>query len=110
AGVLFALVLGISSSFAVASYGDPLAEMIGAFTGCYTIVAIIAILSSGRRAANTFRAERDAASQSQLVGLLLRDFETQSSDVLWEIDTQGLFGRISPKLRSLMQLGTGDMG
>ena len=44
------------------------------------------------------RAEASAEHQSQVVGLLLRDFEEHASDVLWEVDAQGRFCHISTRL------------
>jgi len=94
AAIVFAFTIGASSSCAMALYRDPLAFA----------VVIVAVLFGARRSAAALRAEREAERQSQLVALLLKDFESQSADVMWEIDAQGHFGRVSPKLRSLMRL------
>ena len=43
-------------------------------------------------------AQRQAAQQGELVGLLLRDFESQASDWLWQIDAQGRLQHVSVRL------------
>jgi diguanylate cyclase (GGDEF)-like protein len=110
AAVVFALVVGASTSAAIAMYADPMAGYLAALMAGYTVVVIVAILFCARRAAGALRAEREAERQGQLVGLLLRDFESQSADVLWEIDAQGRFGRVSPKLATLMRLEGDALG
>jgi diguanylate cyclase (GGDEF)-like protein len=67
------------------------------------------------------RAESEAAKQSQLVGLLLHDFEEGSQDWLWESNQTGTLKNVSPRLaaqfgspadqidgRSLVDLLAGD--
>jgi diguanylate cyclase (GGDEF)-like protein len=110
AAVVFVLVVGASSSAAVSQFRDPLAGWMGLMMAIYTVVVMIVVSFSARRAVGVLRTEREAERQRQLVGVLLRDFESQSSDVLWEIDALGRFGRVSPKLQSLMRLEAGDIG
>ncbi|TAL13734.1 MAG: EAL domain-containing protein [Aquabacterium sp.] len=44
------------------------------------------------------RAESEKEKQQQLVGLLLRDFEENTSDWLWEVSRQGLLRHVSARL------------
>jgi diguanylate cyclase (GGDEF)-like protein/PAS domain S-box-containing protein len=104
AAIAFALVTGVSTSAAVASYPDPLAPVLAILMVTYTLVVCMAVLFTARRFAGALRAEREAERQGQLVSLLLKDFESQSADVMWETDAQGRFGRASPKLLALMRL------
>ena len=48
--------------------------------------------------------QREAERQSQVVGLLLRDFEEHSVDVLWEIDRRGRFTHVSDRLAALREI------
>ncbi|MEP6503880.1 MAG: diguanylate cyclase, partial [Betaproteobacteria bacterium] len=104
AAVLFTLVVGGSMTAAVAMYHDPLAPVLSALMAAYTGVTLVAVMFSSRRSAAALRAEREAERQGQLVSLLLKDFESQSADVMWETDAQGRLARISPKLMTLMRL------
>ena len=70
----------------------------------YTVVTVAAVILGARRSAGALRAEREADRQGQLVALLLKDFESQSADVMWETDAAGRFARVSPKLTTLMRL------
>jgi diguanylate cyclase (GGDEF)-like protein/PAS domain S-box-containing protein len=110
AAAIFVLTVGGSSSAAMALYPGPLAGVMSFLMAVYTIVVMIVVTFSARRAVGGQHTEREAERQRQLVGMLLRDFESQSEDVLWETDAQGRFGRVSPKLQSLMRLDAGHIG
>lgn len=64
----------------------------------YAVVAIVAARAMGKHL--TQRVEADALNehQQQLIGLLLRDFEEQGSDVIWEIDAKGRLVQVSKRL------------
>jgi diguanylate cyclase (GGDEF)-like protein/PAS domain S-box-containing protein len=56
------------------------------------------ISAIGRTLQARVSAEVRADHQNQLIGLLLRDFEEQGSDVLWEIDAAGRLCHVSDQL------------
>jgi diguanylate cyclase (GGDEF)-like protein/PAS domain S-box-containing protein len=51
-------------------------------------------------------AEAEAERQNEVIGLLLRDFEENASDVLWETDAQGHLVHASPRLLMMFGLPT----
>jgi diguanylate cyclase (GGDEF)-like protein len=107
AAVAFAAVIGLSTSAAVLHYDDHLAVLLSGLMAGYTAVTVAAILLGARRSAGALRAEREAERRGQLVGLLLKDFESQSADVMWETEAGGRLSRVSPKLTALMGLDPG---
>ena len=104
AAVLFTVIIGVSTSAAVTQYHDPLAMLLAALMAGYTVVVVAAVILGARRSAGALRAEREAERQGQLVALLLKDFESQSADVMWETDASGRLVRVTPKLVALMRL------
>ena len=104
AAVLFTVIIGVSTSAAVTQYDDPLAVLLAALMAGYTVVVVAAVILGARRSAGALRAEREAERQGQLVALLLKDFESQSADVMWETDASGRLVRVTPKLIALMRL------
>ena len=104
AAVVFASIVGASTSMAVAQGHDAMALLLAALMAGYTVVTCAAVILGARRSAGALRAEREAERQGQLVALLLKDFESQSADVMWETDATGRFVRITPKLSALMRL------
>jgi diguanylate cyclase (GGDEF)-like protein len=110
AAAVFAFVIGASTTAAIACQDYAMAGALSALMASFTAVVIVAIVFGARRAADSLRAEREAARQGRLVGMLLRDFESQSADVLWETDAQGRLGRVSPRLRELMRLDADAIG
>jgi diguanylate cyclase (GGDEF)-like protein len=104
AAVVYTVLIGVSTSAAVARIHDPVAALLGLLMAGYTLVSVAAVFLGARRSAGALRAEREAERQGQLVALLLKDFESQSSDVMWETDASGRLVRITPKLTTLMRL------
>ena len=96
AAIVFTVIIGVSTSAAVAQIHDPLAALLSALMAGYTVVTVAAVILGARRSAGALRAEREAERQGQLVALLLKDFESQSADVMWETDAAGRLVRISP--------------
>ncbi len=108
AAIVFTVIIGASTSAAIAQYHDEMATLLSAMIGTYTLITLTAIILGGRRSAGAIRAEREAERQGQLVALLLKDFESQSSDVLWETDAAGRLVRMTPRLMALMRLDDGE--
>ena len=104
AAVVFSVIVGVSTSAAVAQMHDPMALLLSGLMAGYTLVTVAAIVLGARRSAGALRAEREAERQGQLVALLLKDFESQSADVMWETDSSGRLVRTTPKLSALMRL------
>jgi diguanylate cyclase (GGDEF)-like protein len=104
AAVVYTVIIGASTTAAVTQYQDPLAMLLAALMAGYTVVVVAAVILGARRSAGALRAEREAERQGQLVALLLKDFESQSADVMWETDAIGRLVRITPKLSALMRL------
>ena len=104
AAVAYTVLIGISTSVAAARIHDPMAALLSALMAGYTVVTVAAVFLGARRSAGALRAERESERQGQLVALLLKDFESQSADVMWETDAAGRLVRITPKLTALMRL------
>ena len=104
AAIVFTVIIGVSTSAAVAQINDPMAALLAGLMAGYTLVTVAAIILGARRSAGALRSEREAERQGQLVALLLKDFESQSADVMWETDAAGRLVRITPKLIALMRL------
>ena len=75
----------------------------------YAGILLCASLSVSRMFIGRFRAELAAEREQQIVGLLLRDFEANASDWLWETDRQGNITRAGPRLAEELGLGTTDV-
>ncbi|RZS58387.1 putative bifunctional diguanylate cyclase/phosphodiesterase [Sphaerotilus mobilis] len=88
----------------------------GAFDGIGLLlwVGCIAVLASTVRwTASSLqarvRAEHLAEQQGQLISLLLRDFEDQGADVLWEIDASGRLQRVTRRLAGALGLPLSEL-
>jgi diguanylate cyclase (GGDEF)-like protein/PAS domain S-box-containing protein len=69
---------------------------------CYSAVVIFGALSAARQSANLLRARLTQARQARVQSLLLRDFEAQASEALWETGDDGRLLQVSPRLAEVL--------
>jgi len=102
AGTVYVLILGTSSAVALVRADFPLVWPVGMLLLVYAGIVIASVWLTARLFGARLAAETDARQQSEVIGLLLRDFEENTSDVLWEIDAEGRLCRVSPRLAALI--------
>ena len=96
----YAYLGGLSLSLIVSQFMLPSAQLgAGAvqWAGCAAVM-VGDVLMMSRTLRARVQAEMQAEHQSQLIGLLLRDFEEQGSDLLWQIDERGCLSQVSRRL------------
>ncbi len=101
AGVAYVLVLGLGGALALARSSIDMAPVIGALLLLYCVIVITSVRSTSRLFGARLMAEAEAERQNEVIGLLLRDFEEHSSDVLWEIGRDGCLRHASSRLSRL---------
>ena len=77
---------------------ESLAAMSGIFAGCIAAV----VIERGRSFVRQFLASRELHEKSEVISLLLREFEANASDWLFEIDPRGRLVRVSQRLAELI--------
>ena len=102
AGLAYVSVLGLGGALALAMSGLALAPLIALLLLSYTAVVMATVWATARLFGARLVAEADAGRQGEIVGLLLRDFAENASDVLWEIDAQGRLRAASERLATLL--------
>ncbi|WAC62036.1 EAL domain-containing protein [Pseudoxanthomonas sp. SL93] len=70
---------------------------------CYATMLTITLLFVSRTLVRRIEAEMAAERQQQIIGLLLRDFEQNANDWLWESDCQGHLTRASVRLSQVLE-------
>ena len=70
---------------------------------------IASVWSTARLFGGRLRAEAETARQNELIGLLLRDFEENASDLLWEIDAEGRLCHVSSRMERLFGMTAGRL-
>ena len=76
---------------------------------CYAVMLSIALLFASHLFVRRVEAELAADRQGQIVGLLLRDFESKANDWLWESDCDGVLTRAGPRLAHMLGHGQEDL-
>ncbi len=102
ASLAHVLVLGLGFIVALLRTGDAALSVLAAMLLVYIAVIVAGVRTVDRLFGERLRSVREAERQSQMVGLLLRDFEEHSVDVLWEIDRRGRFTHASDRLAALL--------
>ncbi|KQP19575.1 hypothetical protein ASF43_28725 [Pseudorhodoferax sp. Leaf267] len=69
---------------------------------CYAFILTVALLFASRLFVKRIEAEQATEQERQIVGLLLRDFETDARDWLWESRPSGELTRVGVRLCELL--------
>jgi diguanylate cyclase (GGDEF)-like protein len=101
AGTVFPLLVGTGAAVAMTRLdGDTALPMSLLLLG-YLVIMLFGVLSWSRLFKARVVAELRAAGHREVIGLLLRDFEQNAADVLWEIDAEGNLRRVSSRMARL---------
>jgi diguanylate cyclase (GGDEF)-like protein len=104
AGTVYAAILGLAAMLALLLSSLPLAPAIAALLLIYMGVVVAVVWSTARLFGARMVAEAEAERQNEVVGLLLRDFEENASDLLWETGVDGRLRAPSQRLLQLLDL------
>jgi diguanylate cyclase (GGDEF)-like protein/PAS domain S-box-containing protein len=110
AGTAYTLILGLGVGISLFGSNFALAWPVGALLLIYAGIVVASVWSTARMFGARLMAEAQAAQQSEVIGLLLRDFQENASDVLWEIDAIGRLRHASPRLAALFGLSVAQLG
>ncbi len=103
AGLVYTALLGAAAVLALALSGLALAPAITMLLSIYAAIVMASVWSTARLFGARLVAEAEAERQNEVVGLLLRDFEENTSDVLWETGPDGRLRGTSDRLLQLLQ-------
>ena len=101
AGTAWVLVLGSSAALTLFQADFSMAVPVSALLTIYSLIVIASVWSNARLFGARMMAEAESARQNDVIGLLLRDFEENASDVLLEVDAEGRICHVSPRLERL---------
>jgi diguanylate cyclase (GGDEF)-like protein/PAS domain S-box-containing protein len=101
AGTAYVLVMAFGGGVALFSADLPLARTLATLLCIYGLIVIASVWATARLFGARLMAEAEAERQNEVIGLLLRDFEENASDVLWEVDAEGRLCHVSPRLAAL---------
>ena len=90
--------------------GGPIFGAIAVLLLSYAAVVSLAAMALARQSTALLRARFQHARQQQVVSLLLRDFEENSSDALWETDAGGRIVHRSVRLSHLLGMAEDRLG
>ncbi|UCU99929.1 putative bifunctional diguanylate cyclase/phosphodiesterase [Acidovorax radicis] len=99
AAISYVLLLGLGSAIGLAqAASQPGMLTLLCLLMAYALIVIASVRVVARSYGSRLTAEAQAAHQEQIVGLLLRDFEENTSDFLWEVSNTGALLHSSTRL------------
>ena len=98
AGLLWTVCLGLGCAIALSLLSGPIYFAILILLVVYSILMAVTVLFNAHLLVSRVRAEAQAERQSQVVELLLKDFEGSARDWLWETDATGNLRHVSARL------------
>jgi diguanylate cyclase (GGDEF)-like protein/PAS domain S-box-containing protein len=101
AGTVFPLLVGTGAAVAMTRLDSETALPMSLLLLGYLLIMLFGVLSWSRMFKARVVAELRAAGHREVIGLLLRDFEQNAADVLWEIDGEGHLRRVSSRMARL---------
>lgn len=102
AGMIYPAIVGVGAAAMLATADPALAGPLAALLVAQAIIVALGVHSSAATFKGRVVAELRAEQQHQVIGLLLRDFEQQAADVLWEADAQGRLRHVSNRLARML--------
>lgn len=109
AGTAWVLILTLASFIAIMTAEFPLAASVGSLLLIYGFIVTASVWATAHTFCSRLLAEARTEQQNQVIGLLLRDFEENASDVLWEIDARGYLTHISSRLEEAFGLTAAEL-
>lgn len=110
ASLAYTAVITLGALVALWRDGDPLYLAVAVMLACYSLVVALGAMAMSRQATALLRARFEQARQQQVVSLLLRDFEENASDALWETDAEGRLVHSSTRLAALLGVDADRLG
>ena len=102
AALAFTLALMIPALADLVFIGGAIYGWLAALTVSFTFVVARTVSKHADLFIDSHFASAQIRHQSQIIGLLLKDFEEGASDFLWETDSRGRLTRVSARLATLI--------
>lgn len=98
----YIVTMTAGSVIALAHTGGTVGAYLIVMALLYAVLLVLCVLTSARIYNARLVSEREARQQGEWLGLLLRDFEEHSADLLWEVGRDGRFTRTSARLAAAL--------
>lgn len=98
----FVLTSGMGAVIALFTSGLAQASGFVVLLFAYCGIVIYSVWTFAKTFGARMVAEACAERQNEVIELLLKDFEDHASDLLWELDAEGRFVRVSPRLEQAL--------
>ncbi|PTT80114.1 hypothetical protein DBR42_19995, partial [Pelomonas sp. HMWF004] len=110
ASLAYTWLIAAGAAVALWRGGEPIFGAVALLLLVYAVVVSLAAMAWARQGTALLRGRLSYARQQQVVSLLLKDFEENASDALWETDADGRLVHRSPRLASLLGVAEERLG
>jgi PAS domain S-box-containing protein len=109
AALVFSGLICLGGAAVLCIDGKPIFKILALLLLSYFAVLAYGIRWISRLFVRQLLSRAEAKEKSELIGLLLHDFEQASSDWLWHLDEQGQIVEPSPRFASAFGMAKGDL-
>jgi diguanylate cyclase (GGDEF)-like protein/PAS domain S-box-containing protein len=102
AAAVYFLVIEFACLTAFVLHGGAAYFSLAAMSAIFALVIAAVVAERGRMFVRMHLANRQLSEKSDVISLLLREFEANASDWLFEVDAQARFVRVSERLAALL--------
>lgn len=102
ASLVYVSIFSLSSLIALLSTQEPVMAGVAVLVFIYAAVVFVGGMSYWRKATALILSQSEAVRHEQMLAVMLRDFEQNTTDALWETDPQGHLRHPSARLAKLM--------
>lgn len=103
ASLAYVLIFAAASLVALLMTNDPVMAGVAVLVGMYAAMVFVGGMSYWRKATALMLSQGEAVRHEHMLEVMLRDFEQNATDALWETDRQGHLRHPSPRLAKLMR-------
>ncbi|MDB5600227.1 MAG: diguanylate cyclase [Xanthobacteraceae bacterium] len=102
AAIAYTILLAVGGVIALTLSTNPVWLTVCVLISFYAIMVSLSVGRNARLFTDRLLRQAEIEQQGQVIGLLLRDFEENASDWLWELDTDGRLQWVSPRLSAAL--------
>lgn len=103
ASLLYGGLFTFSALWALISASDPMMPGVIVLIAFYSPMVLVGGFTAWRKATLVLQSQNEAIRNEQMLAIVLKDFEQNASDALWETDRAGCLRAPSQRLASLLR-------
>ena len=103
AALVFSLAIALPTTISLVNTNNPIYLGLAALTISFSFLVSRTVCDRSATFVDSYLANRNLREQGHVISLLLREFEENASDWLWQIDAEGRLAHVSNRMAALFR-------